>query len=158
MSQQGTVIQNMTLSHPILAMNPELTFPDREAPAARSVPAFAIRSSPTVPGYHELVLGDAHGSVAYWVISEPLKYLAKRPVLLWRLSATIQSGSLSCVETAPVQFVSADPGTASDLRGELAQGTLRLAFSGQLLRGYYRLHCLPTGGGQMWQLTPISRV
>jgi hypothetical protein len=41
---------------------------------------------------------------------------------------------------------------------DLDEGLLRLNFSGQLLLGYFRLQCLPEGGGQLWQLTPLGYV
>jgi hypothetical protein len=57
-----------------------------------------------------------------------------------------------------MQLAPAHPGTPANLRADLAEGTLRLNFSGQLLRGYFRLQCLPEGSGQLWQLIPIGHV
>lgn len=145
----------MLMSRPTFAMNPELNFSEVVALPTRNAPAFTVRRSREIPAYYELSLEDSCGSFARWVISEPIKHLSKRPVLLWLLAPTVCPDSLSWVETGPVQWASAGFGASSNLRGELALGTLRLTFSGQLLHGYYRLHCLPTGGGQLWQLTPI---
>jgi len=139
-------------------MNPELTLTKVDAQPTRPAPTFAVRYSLEVPAYQELTLEDASGVLAHWVIPQPIKQLAKRPGLLWLLSTMTPPDSLSCLETGPLQLAAAEPGTDSNLRAELAQGMVRLAFSGQLLRGYYRLHCLPTGCGQLWQFTPISRV
>lgn len=63
-------------------------------------------------------------------------------------------GGLASVEDGPVQLAPARPGSPTDLAG----GVLRLNFNGQLLRGYFRLQRLPTGCGQLWQLTPIGHV
>lgn len=137
-------------------MNPELTFADVVVLPPRPALTFAIRCTPELPTYHELVLEDNTGVVASWVISNPLKHLAKRPLLLWQLTAKAPTPSSRCLETGSVQVVSATAGTGANLHTHLAHGMLRLTFSGQRLRGYYRLHCLPTGGGQLWQLTPVG--
>ena len=147
----------MILLHPILPMNPELALANMVV-SVRTAPTFAVRYSPEVPAYHELTLEDSCGTVIQWVISQPVKQLAKHPVLLWLLSAPTQLSSLSCLETGSVQSAAAQSGVASDLRTGLHQGLLRLTFSGKLLRGHYRLHCLPAGCGQLWQLTPIGCV
>lgn len=139
-------------------MNPILTFDDEAVATAPSACSFAVRRSREVPTYYELALEDEQGDLAHWVIPLPMKQLAKRPVLLWLLSSPASFGSLDCLETGPMQLASNRLGSATTLRAELAQGVLRLKFDGQLLRGYYRLHCLPTGGGQLWQLTPIGHI
>ena len=108
--------------------------------------------------YYQLLLEDDQGGFAHWVIPLPLKQLAKRPVVLWRLPAAPSTAALPCVESGRLRLAPAQHGTAASLRTELAQGVLRLNFHGQLLRGYFRLHCLPEGGGQLWQLTPIGQV
>jgi hypothetical protein len=120
--------------------------------------SFAVRRSPELPAYQELVLEDARGHDAHWVISQPLRQLAKRPVLLWMLASAPMLGGLASLEDGPVQLAPARPGAPTDLDTELAGGVLRLNFSGQLLRGYFRLQRLPTGCGQLWQLTPIGNV
>ncbi|GAB3845345.1 hypothetical protein GCM10028822_03660 [Hymenobacter terrigena] len=139
-------------------MNPTLTYADEAVLAATPGLSFAVRNSREMPSYYELALEDDQGSQAHWVVPMPLKQLAKRPVLLWLLSASPMLGALACVETGTMQLASARPGTTATLRHELAQGVLRLNFNGQLLRGYYRLQCLPTGCGQLWQLTPIGHI
>jgi hypothetical protein len=120
--------------------------------------SFAVRRSPELPTYQELVLEDAQGHDVRWVISQPLRQLAKRPVLLWLLASTPLLGALASVEDGPVQLAPARPGSPTDLATELAGGVLRLNFNGQQLRGYFRLQRLPTGCGQLWQLTPIGNV
>lgn len=139
-------------------MNPTLTFADEAAVAAPSGYTFAVRHSREMPTYYELALEDEYGTHVQWVIPLPLKQLAKRPVLLWLLSASPLLGALSCLETGSMELAANRPGTATTLRSELKQGVLRLRFDGQLLRGYYRLHRLPTGCGQLWQLTPIGHI
>jgi hypothetical protein len=139
-------------------MNPTLSFTETDVLEAPVVPAFWVRRSYESSAYHQLSLRDAKGHLAHWVIPLPLKQLAKRPVLLWLLSESPALDSLSCVESGAMQLAPAQHGADSDLHDELAQGALRLNFSGELLRGYYRLQCLPAGGGQLWQLTPIGHV
>jgi hypothetical protein len=139
-------------------MNPTLTLAHPAVATAPPAHSFAVRHSPEMPGYYELALRDEQGHLAHWVIPLPLKQLAKRPVLLWLLPAAPLLGALACVEAGPMQLASARPGGATTLRTELAQGVLRLRFEGRLLRGYYRLQRLPTGCGQLWQLTPIGQV
>jgi hypothetical protein len=138
-------------------MNPTLAFADEDVLSA-AVPSFAVRHSREVPTYYELALNDGQSNLVHWVIPTPLKQLAKRPVLLWLLSTSPMLSSLSCVETGSMQLASARLGATADLRSELKHGVLRLNFNGQLLRGYYRLQCLPTGCGQLWQLTPIGHI
>jgi len=139
-------------------MNPTLVL---DEPDVLSVPpdySFAVRRSFELPAYHELMLEDARGHCAHWVISQPLKQLARRPILLWLLAGAPLLGALASVEDGPVQLAPARPGRPTNLAAELAGGVLRLNFNGQLLRGYYRLQRLPTGCGQLWQLTPIGHV
>jgi hypothetical protein len=139
-------------------MHPTLTLDDLEVLPAQPEYSFAVRRSPELPAYHELVLEDAQGHYAHWVISQPLKQLARRSVLLWQLASGPMLGLLASVEDGQVQLAPARPGSPTDLPAELAGGVLRLNFGGQLLRGYYRLQRLPTGCGQLWQLTPIGHV
>ena len=139
-------------------MNPTLTYADEAMLAASPGLSFAVRHSREMPAYYELALDDDQGSQFHWVIPMPLKQLVKRPVLLWQLAGAPLRASLDCVEAGTLQLASTCFGRATSLRHELAQGRLRLNFNGQLLRGYYRLHCLPTGGGQLWQLTPIGHI
>lgn len=120
--------------------------------------SFAVRHSPDMPTYYELALEDHHGTVAHWVVPSPLKQLTKHPVLLWQLPAAPLPVPLHCLETGAVQLVSPHPDTADALRLGLEQGVLRLSCTGQLLRGYYRLHRLAVGDGQLWQLSPTGRV
>ncbi|MBO3270397.1 hypothetical protein [Hymenobacter defluvii] len=137
-------------------MNPELMFADVVVVPPHPALRFAIRCSPSIPTYPELVLEDGTGVVANWVVSQPLQQVAKHPVLLWRLATEDSTPSLRCLETGSVQVVLATTGKSTSLRTQLARGMLHLTFGGQQLRGYYRLHCLPTGGGQLWQLTPVG--
>ena len=139
-------------------MNPTLTYADEAVPTAPPRLSFTVRNSREMPSYYELALEDDQGSQAHWVVPMPPKQLARRPVLLWLLSAAPMLGSLACVETGTMQLASARPDRPATLRHELAQGMLRLNFNGRLLRGYYRLQCLPTGCGQLWQLTPIGHL
>ena len=139
-------------------MNPEITMAHTAVLSAPTAPTFTVRRSSEVPGYHELALADDQGGYAHWVIPQPLKQLNKRPMLLWLLSTAPLLGALSCVETGTMQLAPARLGTTTNLSTELKHGVLRLNFEGQLLRGYYRLQCLPTGCGQLWQLTPIGQV
>jgi hypothetical protein len=142
-------------------MSPTLTFaPTLPAPvpAPPATATFWIRRAHETPAYHQLSLEDDQGSFAHWVIPLPLKQLAKRPVVLWRLPAVPAPAALASLDSGRLRLAPAQPGTPASLRTELAQGVLRLNFDGQLLRGYFRLHCLPTGGGQLWQLTPIGHV
>lgn len=139
-------------------MNPTLTFADEDVLSSSATLTFTIRHSREMPAYYELALEDEHGELSHWVIPQPLKQLAKRPVLLWKLAASPMLSSLACLEAGTLQLAPARLGATSDLRTELKHGVLRLNFNGQLLRGYYRLHCLPTGCGQLWQLTPIGHV
>ena len=138
-------------------MNPTLRLADLDF-LPQPEYSFAVRRSPELPAYHELVLEDARGHYAHWVISQPLKQLTKRPVLLWLLASPPLLGALASVEDGPVQLAPARPGSPTDLRAELASGVRRLNLSGRLLRGYFRRQRLPTGCGQLWQLTPTGHV
>jgi hypothetical protein len=139
-------------------MHPTLVLDDPEVLPAPPEYSFAVRRSPELPTYLELVLEDASGHHAHWVISQSLKQLGRRPVLLWLLAEEPMLSALASLEHGLVQLAPARPGSPTDLRTELAGGQLRLKFDGQLLRGYYRLQCLPTGCGQLWQLTPIGHI
>lgn len=139
-------------------MKPSPSLVEAAEHALPGTASFSVHRSSDVPGYHELSLVDNQGDYAHWVIPQPLKHISKRPMLLWLLSAAPLVGSLSCVETGTMQLAPARLGTTTDLTTELKHGVLRLNFNGQLLRGYYRLQCLPTGCGQLWQLTPIGHV
>lgn len=139
-------------------MNPTLMLDEPDVLPAPPDYSFAVRRSPELPTYQELVLEDARGHDAHWVISQPLRQLAKRPVLLWLLAGQPMLGGLASVEDGPMQLAPARPGSPTNLAAELAGGVLRLNFSGQLLRGYFRLQRLPTGCGQLWQLIPIGHV
>jgi hypothetical protein len=118
--------------------------------------SFRIFRSQAGPTYHQLSLQDDRAGVAHWIIPVPLKQLAKHPVLLWQLRGPSVPSVLTSLDTGLMRLAPAHPGTRADLRADLAEGTLRLHFEGQLLRGYFRLQCLPEGGGQLWQLTPIG--
>lgn len=139
-------------------MNPTLALDDLDVLPTQPEYSFAVRRSLELPAYHELVLEDGRGHHAHWVISQPLKQLARRPVLLWLLASAPLLGSLASVEDGSAQLAPARPGSPTALDAELAGGVLRLNFNGQLLRGYFRLQRLPTGCGQLWQLTPIGYV
>jgi hypothetical protein len=139
-------------------MNPEVTYAEAGVVSAHPEPCFSVRRSREIPTYHELSLEDPQGSFAHWVIPQPLKQVNKRPVLLWLLSVAPVLDAFSCVETGTMQLAAAQPGVHTTLRNELEHGVLRLNFNGHLLRGYYRLQCLPTGCGQLWQLTPIGHI
>ncbi|MBF9224053.1 hypothetical protein [Hymenobacter ruricola] len=119
-------------------------------------PSFRVRQSPEAPAYHQLLLEDAHGNVAQWVIPVALKQLARQPVLLWLLPTPPAPDATACVEAGAVQLAPRHLDQAPDLRTLLLKGLLQLNFGGQLLRGYHRLRCLSGGNGQLWQLTPIS--
>ena len=139
-------------------MNPKLTFADTALPAPPGTSSYALRRAPDSLAYSQLSISDAEGNLAHWIMPTPLKQLAKRPGLLWQLPEAACQDFLPCLESGKLQLAATHPGQPTTLRDELAQGVLRLNFDGQLLRGYYRLHCLPTGGGQLWQLIPISHV
>ena len=121
-------------------------------------PCFHMYRSQSGSAFHQLSLEDTQGCQAHWVIPLPLKHLAKRSLLLWLLPTAVPTDTLACLDTGSLQLAPAHPGMRPDLRADLAEGLLRLNFSGQLLRGYFRLQCLPEGGGQLWQLTPIGYV
>jgi hypothetical protein len=127
------------------------------APASATA-SFRIFRSQANPTYHQLSLQDDRAGTAHWIIPVPLKQLAKHPVLLWQLRSSSVPGSLASLDTGLMRLAPAHLGTRPDLRADLAEGTLRLHFEGQLLRGYFRLHCLPEGSGQLWQLIPIGHV
>lgn len=120
--------------------------------------SFQVWRSQSSPHYHQLSIEDAQGHLAHWVIPLPLKQLAKHPMLLWQLPASSPHGPLTCLDTGTLQLAPAHPGLQPDLRADLVEGVLRLNFEGHLLRGYFRLQCLPQGGGQLWQLIPIGYV
>lgn len=129
------------------------------APApTRSKACFRVCRSHPHPTYHQLSLEDAQGSLAHWVLPLPLKQLAKHPALVWQLPALSPALQLTCLDTGPLRLAPAHPGMAPNLRTDLAAGLLRLNFGGQQLRGYFRLHCLPEGGGQLWRLIPSGHV
>ena len=135
-----------------------LSFAEAAPAPTRPEPCFRVCRSRTHPTYHQLSLEDAQGSLAHWVLPLPLKQLAKHPALVWQLPTPSPEAQLTCLDTGPLQLAPTHPGTAVDLRTDLAAGLLRLNFGGQQLRGYFRLHCLPEGGGQLWQLIPIGHV
>jgi hypothetical protein len=139
-------------------MNPTLSFDEVNVLEAPVVPAFWVRRSYEAPSYYQLSLRDAKGHIAHWVMPLPPKQVAKRPMMLWLLPESPALDSLACLESGAMQLAAARHGAPTDLHAELEQGVLRLNFSGELLRGYYRLQCLPAGGGQLWQLTSIGHV
>lgn len=118
--------------------------------------SFRIFRAQAGPMYHQLSLQDDRASAAHWIIPVPLKHLARHPVVLWQLRTPCVPGTLTSLDTGLLRLAPAHPGTRPDLRADLDEGTLRLHFEGQLMRGYFRLQCLPEGGGQLWQLTPIG--
>jgi hypothetical protein len=122
------------------------------------VVSFRVCRSQAGPLYHQLSLQDDQGDRAHWIVPVPLKQLAKSPALLWQLPHTGALGALTCLDTGAMRLAPAHPGTRPDLRADLAEGTLRLHFEGQVLRGYFRLHCLSEGSGQLWQLIPIGHI
>ena len=125
------------------------------APASATA-SFRIFRSQANPTYHQLSLQDDRASRAHWIIPVSLKQLVKHAVLLWQLPGSCPAGTLTSLDSGTMRLAPAHPGALPDLRADLAEGTLRLHFEGQLLRGYFRLQCLPEGGGQLWQLTPIG--
>jgi hypothetical protein len=125
------------------------------APAAAAA-SFRIFRSQAGPTYHQLSLHDERASAAHWIIPVPLKHLAKHSVLAWQLPAPCPTAPLSSLDGGALRLAPPHPGARPDLRADLAEGTLRLHFEGQQLRGYFRLQRLPEGGGQLWQLTPIG--
>jgi hypothetical protein len=131
----------------------------REAVPAPSWPtaSFQVCRSQAQPTYHQLSLEDAQGYLAYWALPLPPKQLAKQAMLLWQLPLPSPQ-ALTCLDTGPVQLAPAHPGSSACLRNDLDAGVLRLKFDGQLLRGYFRLHCLSEGDGHLWQLIPISQL
>jgi len=135
-----------------------LASPEAAAATSRPVVSFRVCRSQAGPLYHQLSLQDDQGDRAHWIVPVPLKQLAKSPALLWQLPPTGALGALTCLDTGAMRLAPAHPGTRPDLRADLAEGTLRLHFEGQVLRGYFRLHCLPEGSGQLWQLIPIGHV
>lgn len=139
-------------------MSPTLSAAQASVAPSHPEPSFQVCRSQINPAFHQLSLEDAQGCLAHWVVPLPLKHLAKRPMLLWLLSTAGPASALTCLDTGPMQLAPAHPGTRADLRTDLDEGLLRLNFSGQLLRGYFRMQCLPEGGGQLWQLTPIGYV
>lgn len=117
--------------------------------------SFGVRQSPEAADCHRLLLEDAHGNVAQWIIPGALKQLARQPVLLWLLPASAPAEASDWLETGSVKLAPSQASPALDLRTLLVQGLLQLNFGGQLLRGHHRLRCLG-GNGQLWQLTPIG--
>jgi hypothetical protein len=138
-------------------MNPTLTFADADVLSSSAL-SYALSYPRELPAYYELSIEDDHSNQAHWVISVPLKQLAKRSVLLWQLPAASLLSPLACAEAGTMHLASAHLGGTTNLRTELQHGLLRLNFSGQVLRGYYRLQRLPAGNGQLWQLTPIGHI
>jgi hypothetical protein len=120
--------------------------------------SFQVWRSQTSPCYHQLSIEDSQGYLAHWVIPLPLKQLTKQSMLLWQLPEASPGGPLTCLDTGALQLAPAHPGLRPDLRADLIEGVLRLCFDGHLLRGYFRLQCLPQGNGQLWQLIPIGNV
>lgn len=64
----------------------------------------------------------------------------------------------STIHSDALELAACQVGASASLGGGLARGILRRRFQGELLHGYFRLRCLPTGKGQLWQLTPIGQV
>ncbi|MFD1873228.1 hypothetical protein [Hymenobacter bucti] len=120
--------------------------------------SFEVSRSHTSPHYHQLSLADAQGCLAHWIIPLSLKHLLKQPALLWQLPATSVGGPLTRLDTGALQLAPAHPGLQPSLPADLVEGVLRLCFEGHLLRGYFRLQCLPQGGGQLWQPIPIGSI
>ena len=120
--------------------------------------SFEVSRALTSPHYHQLSLADAEGCLAHWIIPAPLKQLAKQPILLWQLPTTTPGGPFTCLDAGALQLAPSHPGLRADLRTDLVEGVLRLCFEGHLLRGYFRLQCLPQGGGQLWQLIPLGTI
>ena len=139
-------------------MSPVLAFAKAAVAPALRTSSFKVCRSQVSPTYQQLSLEDPQGCQAHWAMPLPLKQLAKRPMLLWLLPTAGPASILTCLDTGSVQLAPAHPGNQPDLRADLDEGLLRLNFSGQFLRGYFRLQCLPEGGGQLWQLTPIGYV
>ena len=135
-------------------MSPILAATQASVAPTRPKPSFQVSRSQINPTFHRLSLEDAQGGLAHLVMSLPLKHLAKRPLLLWLLPAAGPVSVLTYLDTRPCQLAPAHPFMCANLD----EGLLRLNFSGQLLRGYFRLQCLPEGGGQLWQLTPLGYV
>ncbi|MGI4866402.1 MAG: hypothetical protein ACRYFZ_20920 [Janthinobacterium lividum] len=139
-------------------MGPVLSAAQASVAPSHPEPSFHLSRSQSNPAFYQLSLEDTQGCLAHWVVPLPLKHLAKRPMLLWLLPIAGPTGTLTCLDTGPLQLAPAHPGMRANLRADLGEGLLRLNFSGHLLRGYFRLQCLPEGGGQLWQLTPIGYV
>lgn len=116
--------------------------------------SFAVHCAQKGPAYHQLSLEDEQGCIANWVLPIALHKMHKKSVMLWLLPSP-PTEALACLEKGTVQPEPARDGSLPDVRTKLAQGLLQLNFSGQLLRGYHRLKCMPEGNGQLWQLTPI---
>jgi len=135
-------------------MSLALSFTEAAPAPTHAEPGCRVCRSHTQPTYHQRSLDDAQGSLVHWML--PLKQLAKHSALGWHLPTPRPTAQRTCLGADPLQLASAHPGTAADLRTALAAGLLRLNFGGQQLRGYFRLPCLPAGGGQLWQLLPIG--
>jgi len=135
-----------------------VSLPKTTASPSKPENTFQVWRSQTSPHFHQLSLEDAQGCLAHWVIPLPLKHIAKQPMLLWQLPASSPASLFTCLDAGPMQLAPAHPGFRPDLRSDLVEGVLRLCFDGSLLRGYFRLQCLPQGNGQLWKLTPIGNV
>lgn len=139
-------------------MNALLTVAKPVLPPLYSHAFFQVLRSHQPPHYYQLSLRDAAGEAAHWVIPVSLKHVAKRTLLVWRLAPAPATSHLLPVDSGALQLAACQVGTRASLAGGLALGLLRLRFQGELLNGYFRLECLPTGNGQLWQLMPIGQV
>lgn len=139
-------------------MNALLTLAKPILPALYSHAFFQVLRSPQQPHYYQLSLRDAAGEEAHWVIPVSIKHVAKRTLLVWRLATPPATSHLLPVDSGALQLAACQVGASASLGGGLALGILRLRFQGELLHGYFRLQCLPTGNGQLWQLMPIGQV
>jgi hypothetical protein len=126
------------------------------AAPSQALACFRVLRCQAGPLFHLLSLQDEQHAPVHWIIPVPLKQVARHPVLLWQLPGPGLPSALTCLDTGAMRLAPMHPGTPPNLRADLAEGTLRLHFEGQLLRGYFRLQCLAEGNGQLWQLTPIG--
>ena len=139
-------------------MNPVFSTANAKVVPAATVPTFWVRRSYETPDYYQLSLQDARGNLAHWAHAAAPETAGQAPrdaVAAAKLPRARIPGLRGSRRRA------AGPGPhrgPSDLRAELEQGLLRLNFDGQRLRGYYRLQCLLSGSGQLWQLSPIGYV
>jgi hypothetical protein len=121
--------------------------------------SFQVLRSAEAPHYYQLSLRDAAGEVAHWVIPVSLKHAARRPLLVWRLAPHPAAGRhLTPIDGGLLQLAACQVGAPCSLSDGLARGLLRLRFQGEVLHGYFRLQCLPLGGGQLWQFIPMGQV